>query len=162
VLKTADRIHETRTTLRLALERYERKKNIAMAVQVRERLTAITGANSGAQLPEPNGNRRTCRHFALPAFGFLNRVRKFDLAGGTDSSLAHIPWDHERQIGDANDLRSVYRRGPVAVPHRLDSLVRADAAQIHLRRRDARVPERVADDVERCTRPDEVHREGVT
>ena len=37
--------------------------------------------------------------------------------------------------------------------------MRADAAQVHLRRRDARVSERIPHDVERRTRSDHVHRE---
>ena len=49
----------------------------------------------------------------------------------------------------------------MAVPHRLDRLVCAHAAEIHQSRRDARVPERVAHDVERCSGAHEVNSEGV-
>jgi len=52
-------------------------------------------------------------------------------------------------------------RVPLAVPHRLDRLVGADPAQVHLRRRDARVAERVAHDVERRAGAHEVDGERV-
>lgn len=51
VLQTAGRSDEAAATLQQALERYERKRNVAMAAQVRARLAAITGANTGAQPP---------------------------------------------------------------------------------------------------------------
>jgi hypothetical protein len=57
--------------------------------------------------------------------------------------------------------RGPSRPGPLAIPHRIDGLVRADAAQIHLGRSDARVPERVSHDVERRARADEVDGECV-
>ena len=53
------------------------------------------------------------------------------------------------------------RRVPVAVPHRVDRLVGADAAEVDLSRRDARVAEGVAHDVEGRARADEVDCERV-
>jgi len=42
VLHAAGRTDEATTTLEQALDRYERKKNLAMAAQVRDRLVAVT------------------------------------------------------------------------------------------------------------------------
>ena len=51
---------------------------------------------------------------------------------------------------------------PLAVPHRIDRLVeRPDPGEVHLGRRDARVPERVPHHVEGRPGADEVDREGV-
>jgi hypothetical protein len=52
-------------------------------------------------------------------------------------------------------------RLPVAVPHRVDGLVRADPAQVDVSRSDARVAGRVTHDIQRRTRANEFDRERV-